>query len=529
MKRRITYIQRPDAPFEAQQAVLTSKSLTIHNLEAAREDRLTFDLDDLPDEFRNVLQQSQELRLRWATERPFDAIEPFASRVSPGLHVQYTPLALTQSSEALCSLLRTAFEVNEDGLNGVNCTKAEETFITPPPQAAHAGAAASLQYHTELPSLKSFVEYIEQIFCDWLQERRKECSGTAESLLTADTVDLDYDSSSNTLVLSGLCSTAPEGGWSEEIKPPSSKSDKVEFGLLGAERGISADEIKIGGLLAVVGEDKKLKPTMFSFPSRHHALPESVKYSVSFAQPTGLHPTMSITIPHSSLHRPPAPDDTTCSLHTYLTLPSSVFGDQYQLGTTDPLFLQSHNLAGLRAHAGETDLEAPDWAVNRWGSTWLFELATPAENEFTTERSDWTATIPLHLRYLNPSDSGYRSAHVPWPVVFWACSAEDHEVGMGLNPFDRTNLGYDTLFGPRTFFYQLHPDADRLVETVDVPVLHLKEGEGYFHTRNIELATTIVISLGFFWILWRLLRVAWSSGVGANNTPNKTHDRQKKE
>ncbi|KAJ5626836.1 hypothetical protein N7528_004263 [Penicillium herquei] len=511
MKRRITYIQSPDAPFEAQQAVLTSNSLTIHNLEAAREDRLTFDLDDLPDESFVCAGLPNDHSMRSS---------PFASRVSPGLHVQYTPLAPTQSSEALCSLLRTAFEANEDGLNGVNCTKPEETFITPPPQAAHTGAAASLQYHTELPSLKPFVEYIEQIYCDWLKDRSKECSGTAESLLTADTVDLDYDSSSNTLVLSGLWSTAPEGGWSEEIKTPSSKSDKVEFGLLGAERGISADEIKIGGLLAV--------PTMFSFPSRHHPLPRSAQYSISFAQPTGLHPTMSITIPHSSLHRPSAPDDTTCSLHTYLTLPSSVFGDQYQLGTVDPLFLQSHNLAGLRAHAGETDLEAPDWAVNRWGSTWLFELATPAENEFTTARSDWTATIPLHLRYLNPSESGYRSAHVPWPVVFWACSAEDHEVGMGLNPFDRTNLGYDKLFGPRTFFYQLHPDADRLVETIDVPVLHLKEG-GHFHTRNIELATNIVISLGFFWILWRLLRVAWSSGVGANDTPHKTDARQKKE
>ncbi|KAJ6007690.1 hypothetical protein N7540_011666 [Penicillium herquei] len=394
MKRRITYIQRPDAPFEVQQAVLTSNSLTIHNLEAAREDRLTFDLDDLPDELRNVLQQSQDLRLRWATERPFDAIEPFASR---------------------------------------------ETFIAPPPQATHAGAATSLQYHTELPSLKSFVDYIEQVFCDRIKDRSNECSGTAESLLTADTVDLDYDSNSNTLVLSGLWSTAPDGGWSEEIKAPSSKSDKVEFGLLGAERGISADEIKIGGLLA------------------------------------------------------------------------------------------SHNLAGLRTHSGETDLEAPDWAVNRWGSTWLFELATPVENEFTTERSDWTATIPLHLRYLKPSESGYRSAHVPWPVVFWACSAEDREVGMGINPFDRTNIGYDELFGPRTFFYQLHPDADRLVETLDIPVFHLKEGEGYFQTRNIELVTTVVISLGFFWILWRLLRVAWSSGVGVNNTTHKTDARHKNE
>ena len=37
-----------------------------------------------------------------------------------------------------------------------------------------------------------------------------------------------------------------------------SGADEVEFGLLGAEKGIGPDEIKMGGLLAVVGTDKKL-------------------------------------------------------------------------------------------------------------------------------------------------------------------------------------------------------------------------------------------------------------------------------
>lgn len=54
MKRRITYIQRNDAAFDPQQAVLTPKSLTIRGLDAAREDRLTFDLNDLPTEVRRT-------------------------------------------------------------------------------------------------------------------------------------------------------------------------------------------------------------------------------------------------------------------------------------------------------------------------------------------------------------------------------------------------------------------------------------------------------------------------------------------
>lgn len=222
---------------------------------------------------------------------------------------------------------------------------------------------------------------------------------------------------------------------------------------------------------------------------------------------------MSIALQRPSLERPPAPEDATCALHTYLTLPSSVFGDQYQLGTTDPLFLESHNLAALRAHAGEMDLEAPDWAVQRWGSTWLFELAKPTVDE-SDKTSNWTATIPLHLRYLPPSETGYRTAQVPWPVVFWACTAEDG-TKMGTNPFDRTNLGWDGLFGPRTMFYQLHPESGRLVEEIKVPVLKLKQGESLFKAQNIELGTSLVVLLGFLWVLWRLVQVALSrSGQG---------------
>lgn len=53
MKRRITFVQRPDAPFEAHQAVLGPQSLAIRDLDATREDRFTFELDDLPEEVRH--------------------------------------------------------------------------------------------------------------------------------------------------------------------------------------------------------------------------------------------------------------------------------------------------------------------------------------------------------------------------------------------------------------------------------------------------------------------------------------------
>lgn len=176
--------------------------------------------------------------------------------------------------------------------------------------------------------------------------------------------------------------------------------------------------------------------------------------------------------------------------------------------------MKSHNLVSLRAVSGETDLEAPDWVVPRWGSNLLLELATPQDQG---SKGDWDITIPLHLRYLHPSPSGNRTVSVPWPVVFWACTAEQG-TKMGVNPFDRVNLGWEGLFGPRTMFYQLDPSPsgqqNRLVEEITVPVLPMKDGEdGARQARTIEIGTVATILLGFAWVLWKLGLVAWSSGT----------------
>lgn len=221
---------------------------------------------------------------------------------------------------------------------------------------------------------------------------------------------------------------------------------------------------------------------------------------------------MTISLSPASLNRPPVSPEAYCGVYTYLTLPSSVFGDKYQLSTADPLFLQSHNLVALRALSGETDLEAPDWAIPSWGSNWLFEIATPTGGKSRSD--DWNITIPLHLRYLQPSESGYRTSSIPWPVVFWACTA-DEETEMSGNPFDRINLGWDRLFGPQTTFHQLHPSggkAGRLVEELRVPVLRLNENEGVIRTKAIELGTVAVVTLGLLWVLWKLGLVVRSGG-----------------
>ncbi|KAL1885267.1 protease B nonderepressible form [Paecilomyces lecythidis] len=507
MKRRITFAQGADSAFEQDQVQLTKDALKLRGLDAAREERVTFGFNELPSELWIVLKQSHELHIRWASERPFDAIPPFSSRVAPGLHVFFTPVDSQRLTEGLCPLLKKAFS------DELKCTLPEISFTTPPLISQRFASVASYQFYSVLPSISELVTYIQQTLCP---SSDVECRNTAASLLSADYVDIDYDRISHALSVSAYWAKSPEGkGWTTEVKKSELGSEKIEVGLLSSQPATEPEELSVGGLLAVVGEDDRPQATMFSFPSRHHPLPKAADYAVSFLHPTGLHPTMKIAIPRSSLSAPPAPADATCALHSYLTLPSPIFADKYQLSTTDRLFLESHNLAALRTISGEADLEAPDWVTSRWGSNLLLELATPAETDSAKE--DWEVTVPLHLRYLKPSPSGNRTVSVPWPVVFWACTAEEG-TKMGVNPFDRVNLGWEGLFGPKTMFYQLSPSPSkdptsaiqpRLVEQLDVPVLEIKEGlQGIIQARAIEIGTGIVVLLGFLWALWKLALVA---------------------
>lgn len=245
---------------------------------------------------------------------------------------------------------------------------------------------------------------------------------------------------------------------------------------------------------------------MFSFPSRHHPLPAAdsrQSFAAAFQHPTGLHPKLDLTFPADSL-KPPQPS---CALHAYLTLPSSLFIDRYQF--SDELFLQSQNLVALRALSGEQDLEAPDWVVKSWGSAALFELSHPASSDVGSEM--WTATIPTHLRYVQPDNStssSHAEVQLPAPVVFWACNA-DEGTKFKTNPFDRENLGYDGLFGTKTMFYHILPapvmggenvgGENGLLLSLNVPVLDSKVA-GW-----VPMATMAVVLAGFTWVMWKLL------------------------
>ncbi|KAL8764256.1 MAG: hypothetical protein Q9184_000225 [Pyrenodesmia sp. 2 TL-2023] len=369
-----------------------------------------------------------------------------------------------------------------------------------------------------MPFLKHFALYIIQRICP---ENNTQCLKKADHLQEVDYLDIDYDAISRSLTLTSLHGESPVSGhWSEDIRPYNN-STKMEVGILTPRKATDPEELALEGLLAVLGEDEepsmsqfslcevhltvsRRDPTRFSFPSRHHAVEPTTSgstFATSFPPPTGLHPTLRLAFPSSS-SSPPAP---ACVLHTHVTLPSPIFIDKYQLSS--PNFLAAKNLGGIRALAGETDLEAPNWVIGQWGSALLLELAPPAPRQPGASlkgNSPWHADIPLHMRYLPPKAGGSSTVDVPWPVVFWACPAEEG-TKMNVNPFDRVNLGYESLFGPRTMFYHLQPrpaaGGASLIERVEVPVMDT-DGATW-----VESGTVGVVMLGALWVVWKLLRV----------------------
>ena len=276
-------------------------------------------------------------------------------------------------------------------------------------------------------------------------------------------------------------------------------TDRVELGILSNEKPIRPDDLNMSGFLTVLGESKKPAPTMFQFPSRHHKHPS--RFSSAFIEPTGLHPTLQLSISSS---QPPKGREN-CKLNAHLTLPRSIFPDKYQF--RDSLYMASKNLTALRHVTLPVDLEAPEYTMSLWGSSLLVELAPPPP-----AAESWTAEIPLHLRYLLPTESGYRTTSLPAPVVFWACGA-DEESRLGVNPFDRVGLGYDGLFEGNTLFYHLGRERGEEgykegYKEVEVPVLSTR------YNGEMEVGTAVVVLVGFGWVLWKLWGVGRRFGYG---------------
>lgn len=359
----------------------------------------------------------------------------------------------------------------------------------------------STAYQAYLPveNLSGFAEYASKYIC---ADSDDECKRRILDLGEAKSLDLSYDAISHVVKATVL--------WGLDKQPldiTGHRDHRVEVGLLtpNSPEHLEDHEIGVAGLLTVLGEDKKPSPVMFSFPTRHKAAGST--FTSEFSLPLGLHPTLQL---HVGSSKPPM-DDTFCSLHAYLTLPNTIFADKNQLD--DPLFLSSKNLTALRYISQPVDLEAPSYTMKVWGSSVLLELQPPPTGE------EFTAEVPLHLRYQVPRPGGEQSLTVPYPTVFWACATEEG-TKFPNNPFDRINLGYDGLFGPRTLFWHLDPAPQdgSLLLNASVPVLDLEK------SQFVSTWTAAAVLLGFAWVAWKLLAVFWRSGY--SQSPNLTKEKK---
>jgi hypothetical protein len=233
------------------------------------------------------------------------------------------------------------------------------------------------------------------------------------SLVHADVIEFDIISSEVVQIRALWSSSTHDDGWTLDI--PSQADTRVEIGIFEEASGEDKDEMSLGGLRAVLGEDKDFQPTLFTFPHRHHILP-SEKLESSLDPAYGSHPVLKTRLPMAALQAPinDTLDHETCNLHALYTLSKQVFVDQYQVSQLAQF--KSGGIENLRGIWGETDLENPSYKTDGWGSVVLVDIPK------LEEPSEATLELPLHVRYLEPLEGGgNRLVEILPPEVFWAC------------------------------------------------------------------------------------------------------------
>lgn len=361
-------------------------------------------------------------------------------------------------------------------------------------------------FYQPMDTLNSFGKATADLFCD---KEDEACKARMNSFGDASTLDVKYDSVSRAAKLTIMW--APK---EQSLDVAASKKRRVEVGIL--EQGVAANqesyESGLSGLLTVLGENKEPSPVLFNFPARHRKTADT--FTASFPPPTGIHPTLQLSVSSSTSPNP----DGKCSPHAYLTLPNVIFADRYQLA--DSLFLASKNLTGTPQISTPVDLEAPAYNTSTWGSNALVQLAPPKDT-----KGAFTSEIPLHLRYVAPKDSGGQAIELPYPVVFWACDPVA-DADLSKSPFDNAHLGYDDLFPQGTTFWHINPkpeSGDHITSQLVVPALEEEAAS------TIAFGTAAVVILGFTWVLWKVIRGVVANGYGTKlAVEEKKEDKKKK-
>ena len=115
-------------------------------------------------------------------------------------------------------------------------------------------SSAAFQFHHLLPSLADLISYIQQKICS---PSDPPCHAKAATIRSADYLDIDYDTISQSLVLSVFHHASPGSGvWDESLQKVGGSAN-VEVGVLANEKPTEPGHLSVGGFLTVIGEDTK--------------------------------------------------------------------------------------------------------------------------------------------------------------------------------------------------------------------------------------------------------------------------------
>ncbi|ODO05500.1 hypothetical protein I350_04551 [Cryptococcus amylolentus CBS 6273] len=195
--------------------------------------------------------------------------------------------------------------------------------------------------------------------------------------------------------------------------------------------------------------------------------------SLSFSQPS-LHPILTI-----AYALPPPTDSCTPAASFALTFPDALFIDPDELGGKWPIAAEEDESGSdvwtWALEPSSVDIERP-YLGNSTHHTLHIRL-NPSANIKEQE----VLEVPLHARYLTPSDQGERTLVFPGEdgselAAGWVCaeSLSDNEKALEL-PL-------------------VHPTPISLT---------LPTGK-HAHQELVELVTPVVIWLGWAWIMWKL-------------------------
>lgn len=110
MRERITFIQKQGDSIEPTTLKIKGGVINGPEIQAAREDRLTIAIDELPTDLQSLLGTAHELHIRYVSSQPYEAITPLLARLPPGFHLFYTPATEAEAtSPALCLTLNKVF------------------------------------------------------------------------------------------------------------------------------------------------------------------------------------------------------------------------------------------------------------------------------------------------------------------------------------------------------------------------------------------------------------------------------------